>query len=207
MMNLNQSKSAHNLPPNSSKQPRINRLTWLIVSLLVTIGAGYFSWRQIQLDLAQQSLHNCVENHNCADNLDTLELLVKAKNRLKLFNLATANLEGVNLDHAYLDSVNLYSANLDHANLKSAYLKNTNLYRANLHSANLDHAYLIKAKNLTPAQIKSACNWSQAFYQGKFEPDKLAWIVDEKANQQFIQQLQQDFDSDPKTPVDCSEWK
>ena len=204
---MNQSKLAHNLPPNSSKQPRINRLTLIIASLLVTLGVGYFGWRKIQLYVAQQLVHDCVENHNCAENIDNLEQLVKAKNHLKSLNLATANLFGVNLDHAYLDSVNLYDANLAHANLDRAYLKNTNLYRANLDRANLDRAYLIKAKNLTPAQIKSACNWSQAFYQGKFEPDKSAWIVDEKANQQFIEQLQHDKDSDPKTPVDCSEWE
>ena len=205
-MNLNQSKLAHNLSPNSSKRTRVNRLTSIVAFLLVTIGAGYFSWTKIQLYVAQQLVHNCVENHNCAENIDNVELLVKAKSHLKLFNLATANLFGVNLDHAYLDSVNLYGANLAHANLDRAYLKNTNLYRANLEQANLEQAYLINAKNLTPAQIKSACNWSKAFYQGKFEPDRLAWIVDEKANQQFIQQLQQDKDSDPKTPVDCSEW-
>jgi len=63
-----------------------------------------------------------------------------------------------------------------------------------------------KAKNLTPAQIKSACNWSTALYRGKFDSDKLTWIVDEKANQQFIQQLKQDKASEPKEPVDCSKW-
>ena len=204
---MNQSKLAHNLPPNSSKKPRINRFTLIIAFISIALGVGYFGWRKIQLYVAQQLIYNCVENHHCAENIDNLEQLVKAKKPIKLFNLSTANLFGVNLDHAYLDSVNLYDANLAHANLDGAYLKNTNLYRANLDGANLDGAYLIKAKNLTPAQIKSACNWSQAFYQGKFEQDKLAWIVDEGANQQFILQLQQDKDSDPKTPVDCSEWK
>ena len=189
IMNLNQSKLANNLPPNHSKQTRINRLSSLMAFLLVTLGAGYFSWTKIQLYVAQQLVHNCVENHNCAKNIDNVELLVEAKNRLKLFNLATANLFGVNLDHAYLDSVNLYGANLAHANLDHAYLDSVNLYNANLAQANLDHAYLIKAKNFTPAQIKSACNWSTALYRGKFDADKLTWIVDEKANEQFIQQL------------------
>ncbi len=110
-MNLNQSKLAHNLSPNSSKRTRVNRLTSIVAFLLVTIGAGYFSWTKIQLYVAQQLVHNCVENHNCAENIDNVELLVKAKSHLKLFNLATANLFGVNLDHAYLDSVNLHSSN------------------------------------------------------------------------------------------------
>ena len=204
---INQSKSAHNLPPNNNPPTRINRLTLMIAALLVTLGAGHFSWRTMQLYLAQQLVHDCVENHNCAENIDSLELLVKAKKPLKLFNLATANFFGVNLDHAHLERVNLYGANLAHANLDHAYLKNTNLYRANIEGANLEHAYLIKAKNLTPSQLKSACNWSKAFYRGKFDADKLTWIVDEKTNQQFIQQLQQDKDSDSKTPVDCSEWE
>ena len=207
MMNLNQSKSAHNLPPNSSKQPRINRLTSLVASLLVSLGVGYLGWRQIQLYVAQQLIHDCVEHHNCAENIDNVELLVKAKNRLKLLNLATANLFSVNLDHAYLDSVNFYGANLGHANFDHAYLKNTNLYRANLAQANLDHAYLINAKNFTPAQIKSACNWEQAYYKGRFDSEYSEWIIDQQANQQFIQQIQQDKNSDPKQPVDCSEWK
>ncbi len=205
-MKINPSGATDNLTSRSSQQPKPNRLILIMTSLLVTLGVGYWGWSKIQLDLAQQLIHNCVKNHNCADNLDSLEFLVKTKNRLKLLNLATANLFGVNLDHAEFDSVNLYGANLGHANLEHAYLKNTNFYRANLDSANLEHAYLINAKNLTPAQIKSACNWSQAFYRGKFDSDKLTWIVDEKTNQQFIQQLQQDKDSDPKTPVDCSEW-
>lgn len=85
---MNQSKSAHNCPPNSSKQSRINRLTLIMASLLVTLGVGYFGWRKIQSYVAQQLVHNCVENHNCAENIDNVELLVKAKNPLKLLNLA-----------------------------------------------------------------------------------------------------------------------
>ena len=179
----------------------------IIAALLVTLGLGYLSWRKIQLYVAQQLIHDCVEQHNCADNISALEELVKAKQNLKLFNLATANLSSANLENAYLSSVNLYRANLDRTNLQNAYLKGANLYRANLERANLKNAYLIKAKHLTPAQIKSACNWSQAIYKGKFEPDKLTWVVDEEANQQFIQQLKLEGDSDPKQAVDCREWE
>lgn len=132
MININQSKSAHKWPSNSSQQPRINRLTLIIVSLSITLGAGYFSWRKIQLYVAQQLIHDCVQKHNYAEHLSALEQLVKAQQNLKLFNLATANLDRANLENAYLDRVNLYRANLASTNLQNAYLKSTNLYRANL---------------------------------------------------------------------------
>ncbi len=192
--------------PNSKKPTRINRLILIMVPLLLILGVGYLSWRKIQLYLAQQLIHDCVEHHHCVDQIASLERLVTAKQRLKFFNLATANLKGANLDHAYLYGVNLYRANLEAANLNRAYLYRANLYLANLEGANLNHAYLIRSKNLTPSQIKSACNWSTALYRGKFDSDKLTWIVDEKSNQQFIQQLQQEQASEPQTPVDCSKW-
>lgn len=53
--------------------------------------------------------------------------------------------------------------------------------------------------------FKSACNWEKAIYKGYKDTEKFfEWIVDEKANQQYIEQLKQDKASDPKTPVDCS---
>ena len=88
-----------------------------------------------------------------------------------------------------------------------AHLERTNLYRTNLESANLSLAYLINPSNLTPARLKSTCHWEKAFYQGDWDQDKLTWIVDEKANQELIAQLKQDKASDPKEPVDCSEWE
>ena len=206
MKKIKQVELADKSPPNSRQQPRIIRLTLIIFSLLVTLGIGYFSWGQIQLYVAQQLIHDCVEQHNCADNISAFEQLVKAKQNLKLFNLATANLENANLENAYLDRVNLYRTNFERTNLKNANLSGANLYRAHLDRANLTNANLINAKNLTPTQIKSACHWDQAVYQGVWELNQFRWVVDEQANQQFIQQLQQDKESDPKTPVDCSEW-
>lgn len=113
MINIDQSKLAHKLPSNSSQQPRINRLTLIIVSLSIILGAGYFSWRKIQLYVAQQLIHYCVQKHNCAEHLSALEQLVKAQQNLKLFNLATANLSSTNLQNAYLKNTNLYRANLE----------------------------------------------------------------------------------------------
>ena len=204
---MKQVELADKSPPNSRKQPRINRLILIIAFLLVTLGIGYFSWRKIQLYIAQQLIHNCVEHHHCIDHIATLERLAKAKKNLKLFNLARADLDGINLKNSYLYGVNLAKANLSLANLENAYLYRANFYLANLDRANLDNAYLIKSKNLTSSQIKSACYWSKALYKGYFSPDKLSWIVDEKANQHYIEQLKQDQASNPQEPVNCSRWK
>ena len=208
-MKINQVELTKNFSPNTnnSKQLRINRPTSIVAALLVTLSVGYFSWRKIQLYVAQQLIHDCVENYNCADNISTLEQLVKTRKSLKLFNLATANLANANLENAYLDRVNLYRANFDRTNLKNANLSSANLYRANLNRANLKNTNLINAKNLTFSQIKSACHWEQAFYRGVWDLNQFSWVIDEKANQQFIEQLQQDFNSDPEKTVDCSEWE
>ena len=45
-------------PLNSSQQPRINRLTLIIAALSSSLSLGYLSWRQIQLNLAQESRIN-----------------------------------------------------------------------------------------------------------------------------------------------------
>jgi uncharacterized protein YjbI with pentapeptide repeats len=127
-------------------------------------------------------------------------------------NLTDANLYSANLKSAYLFSANLISANLSSANLKSAYLSSANLisanlFRTDLSSANLTRANFIEAKNLTNAQIKSACFWDKAIYKGHFDEQKKEWIADEKANQAVIAQLKQDKASDPKVKPDCSMWK
>ena len=64
----NQFKLTDNLTPRSIKPSYHYRLILIITFLLVALGAGYFSWRQIQLYLAQQLIHDCVEQHNCANN-------------------------------------------------------------------------------------------------------------------------------------------
>ena len=292
-MNINQSESANNLTSRSMKQVSHNRLKLLIPSLLVTILAGYFGWRELQLNTIKQSVHNCIESqNNCADNLSSLEKLVKAKKSLKLFNLENVHLENAHLEDANLQSANLENAHLEHAHLENIHLKNANLsmaqldgthlenadlentnlshanlehanlYRANLqgayishdqlqgahldhanlqgtrfydadfqdayfHLANLSHTYfyranfqgtnlyranlhnahLIEAQNLTPSQIKSACNWDEAIFKGVWSSKRSKWVADKQANRQFIQQLKQDKDSDPKSDINCSEWE
>ncbi len=131
---------------------------------------------------------------------------------LKFANLEGANLEGANLSSANLESANLSRANLESANLRYAYLSSAYLSSANLRSAYLISAYLYRANlinviNLTSSQIKSTCYWEQAFYKGNYDQENYKWIVDEKANKQYIEQLKQDKASDPKEPVDCSRWK
>ena len=80
-------------------------------------------------------------------------------------------------------------------------LDNANLYNANLEDANLYNA------NITPRQIKSTCNWDQAFYNDYWDKEKREWIIDHEANKAYIEGLKQDKASDPKTPPDCSKWE
>ena len=233
-MKINQSEFATNLPDRTNKQPKTNCLILLIFFLLVSILAGYFVWRKIQLDAAQKLVYDCSLNNNCSQIpiIESLEKLVKAQKKLKLINLSSTNLEDANLEGAHIHRANLsnvnlknsnlksadiYLANLSNANLSNANLKNADIYRANLSNANLksvditnanlSSAILINTKNLTPTQIKSACNWENAFYKGQFDDDYEEWIIDKQANQQFIELLQQAHASDPKQPVDCSAWK
>ena len=116
-------------------------------------------------------------------------------------NLSHANLSHANLTHANLTHVKLIGANLVGTNLSHAELVDTNLRNANLREANfggadlscaiLDGAVLINNQYLTYYQIKSACFWEQAIYKGKWDDKQEKWIIDEQANQEYIEQLQQ----------------
>ncbi|MGK7914896.1 MAG: pentapeptide repeat-containing protein [Prochloraceae cyanobacterium] len=122
--------------------------------------------------------------------------------------LSSADLSDANLSGAYLSSADLSGADLSGAYLSSADLSGADLRGANLASANLASANLIESKNLIPSQIKLACYWEKAIYKGHFDNKNFfKWIVDDKANQQYIEALKQDKASDPKEPVDCSEWE
>ena len=209
--NESQSRLAHNLSSRSSSQSRFNHLPWAITLFWLLVLTGYFLWRQIQLNAAQQLIRDCVSNNNCSSLIEPLETLVQAQKSLKLFNLSHTNLEEANLSQADLYRTNLSYSQLKNANLSQASLYRTNLSQANLKNtnlkrANLERAFLINAKNLTASQIKLACNWEIAYYQGHFDADYEQWIVNASANQQFIEQLKQDKDSDPKQPVNCSQW-
>ena len=210
-MKINQSELKPDSPPQTSYRSKTYRLILLISSLLVSILVSHFIRHQNKLNAAKQLVHDCSFNNNCDQIISALEKLVKAQKTLKSLNLDYTNLEGANLEdgHFYrtdLSTANLKNTNFFKANLYRTNLSNTNLKNANLKSANLNSAILIHTQNLTPTQIKLACNWENAFYKGKLDYYS-TWIIDEKANQQFIRQLQQDKESDPKQPIDCSKWK
>ncbi len=129
---------------------------------------------------------------------------------LKSANLESTLLGGADLFIANLSDANLLGANLSDANLSGANLSDANLSGANLSDANLKNAYLI-SKNvnilITLPQIKSACYWEKAFYKGRYDDENYTWIIDEKANQEYIEELKKDKASDPKEPVDCRKWR
>jgi len=173
---------------------------------LLLVLTGYFLWRARQLNAAQQLVDDCLQNNDCARITEALETLVQAQKSLKFFNFSRVNLEEANLSQADLYRTNLSSSQLKNANLSQASLYRTNLSQANLQNTNLERAFLINTKHLTSTQIKSACNWEIAYYQGHFDADYEQWIINAPANQQFIEQLHLERDSDPKQPVDCSQW-
>ena len=100
-------------------------------------------------------------------------------------NLQQAFLFEANLQQADLRSANLQQALLLGASLRQADLKNANLEKADLSGASLQQADLSKVKNLTPKQIKSACNWQKAKFDKQFEAK---------------------LKKEPDQEVDCSLW-
>ena len=184
-------------PFDRINQPKYYRLALLISSLLAVFCVGYFIRREVQLDAAEQLMFDCIEQQNCSSNISTIQKLAKAKGTLMLLKFENANLQEANLPNANFNNTNLKNANLALANLRNA----------NFESANLSFAYLINTKHLKPTQIKSACHWQTAFYQGDWDSEQAKWIVNEQANQQYMEQLKLDKASDPKEPVDCSRWK
>ena len=156
-----------------------------------------------------------------------LESAHLSNTHLESINFSNAHLESAHLSNAYLEDTHLYHVNLSNANLSNANLSNAYFHRANLSSANLSSAKLygayfhrakldranlsntnlIDAKHLSPSQIKSACYWESAIYKGFWDLSQFQLVVDQTANQQFIEQLQQDKNSDPQIPVDCSQWE
>ena len=121
---------------------------------------------------------------------------------------SNANLKYADLSNIDFDYSNLRNANLEYANLNGVDMTLTNLSDANLNGANLNNAVFAtddsKRPKVTNAQIKSACNWQQAIYKANWKEGK--WIVNEVANQRYIEQLKQDKASEPKKVVDCSRW-
>ena len=104
-------------------------------------------------------------------------------------DLRVADLRGADLRGAKLWEADLRGADLWEADLRGADLWGAKLQGADLQGADLGEAKLAgQVKNLTRAQVKSACNWKDA----KFDPDFQA-----KLNQS----------PDPETEVDCSRWE
>ena len=147
--------------------------------------------------------------NNAALSIARLESTILFFANLRSANLVGANLNSANLSHANLSHANLYRADLTSANLYRANLYRANLEEANLEGANLDRANFIEAKNLKNTQIKSACFWDKAIYEGYYDEltDGWAFTTDEKANQAVIAQLKKDKASEPEFKPDCSMWE
>ncbi len=122
--------------------------------------------------------------------------------------LSTVQLDNADLRRADLSNVYLRRADLRGARFGNAVLDDADLKGADLRGADLREAILRDAKNLTPQQIKSACNWEEAIYTDvEWNKVEQKWIAkDKQANQAKIEEIKQDKTSNPKTPPDCSKW-
>ena len=151
-------------------------------------------------DLSHANLEsaNLFQTDLSRSNLESANLESSYLNSARLFNTRLYN---INLNNSSLLGANIVSADLFHANLNNSNLKN-----ANLNNSNLNNANLINVKDLTQSQILLACNWYKAIFKGHYDPEKYQWIVDDAANNQYIEELKQYKDSDPKELVDCSIW-
>ncbi|MGB5635811.1 MAG: pentapeptide repeat-containing protein, partial [Waterburya sp.] len=156
-----------------------------------------------ETDLSRSDLQGAILSPNVDFSRTNL-----AKANLAEANLAEANLAEANLTQANLAEANLTQANLAEANLAEANLAEANLTQANLAEANLAlaEANLAEVINLTPSQIKSACNWQKAFYKAEYNEQEKRWVTLEAENKKFIEKLDRDKSSDPEQPVDCSKW-
>jgi uncharacterized protein YjbI with pentapeptide repeats len=150
-------------------------------------------------------------------------------------NLGNTHLVGAILQEANLSKANLldalfYDANLRYADLSRAGLSGANMRElfpsgkkldvgtlkfldhvkkdANLFGANLSGAKLPDAENFSNQQIKSACFWEKAIYiDAKWNQTEERWIpVDEKANQNKIEEIRKDETSNPKNTPNCDGW-
>ncbi len=126
--------------------------------------------------------------------------------KLQETNLRSAELQEAHLSDAELQGADLRYAKLQGAKLGYAKLQGADLRYAKLQGANLQKANLLRAENLTPKQIKSACFWDKAIYKGEWNDEKEAYVAIEPDNTNFIEELKQDKSSDPKEKPDCSYW-
>ena len=121
-------------------------------------------------------------------------------------NFQQAFLFQANFQQVFLQEANLERAILKEVNLQEASLAGANLQQTILSQANLKQAVLVKVKDLTPKQIKSACFWEEAIYEGEWNEEQETYVATEPDNTNFIKDLKKDKSSDPKEPVDCSRW-
>ncbi len=157
-------------------------------------------------------------------NLHGTKLILASLSKANLFgaDLTKADLYRANLSEAYLIGTDLPGTNLSETNLtgidlsgadlRKANLSGANLSGVNLSEANLSGVNLFNIKSLSNAQIKLACNWKEAIYvNSRISKDKNIFItripIDKQANQDRIKEIEQDKDSDPENPPDCSIWE
>ena len=112
---------------------------------------------------------------------------------------AKLQLEGTDLERAYLSQINLQQANINHANLQEANLSYANFQRSSLVKANLSAANLSRADfsntDLSKANLTGANLYLTSFYQANLSLANLSLI-------RLNPQNPQDLDSASSAKVD-----
>jgi hypothetical protein len=136
-----------------------------------------------------------------------IEFLVDAKLITK--ETPVNSIEGpvIQLKEAHLNTSKFISAKFPGADLSEVNLADADLKDANLKAANLSGANLTNIKNLTNQQIKSACNWEEAYFARYWDAGKQEWTIDDEKQEAKIKELKEDKASDPKEKRDCDRWK
>jgi Pentapeptide repeats (8 copies) len=108
----------------------------------------------------------------------------------------------INGDKAYIKKSlismkesNLTNIDFSGRNYLGVNFSHSDMTGANMTGANMTGAIMINAI-YTNSQIKKSCNWEKVQY--KNSPN---------SNLEMINRLKQEKASDPKKPIDCSEWK
>jgi Pentapeptide repeats (8 copies)/Trypsin-like peptidase domain len=109
------------------------------------------------------------------------EIITLKESNLYDVDLSEAQLPNVDFNRSYLYQANLSNSNFKNAHFNGAYLRGANLNKSNLMGSDLEGADLLKANlegtnlfkvnlegaNFTDEQIKQACNWNLARYDGE----------------------------------------
>ena len=131
---------------------------WLAALAVLTLGTAAHA--QDAAEIARvQSGHDCPRCNLFQADLSYLDLpgIDVSGARLRQASLALATMNGAHFDGTDLSVANMFGGRFTSASFRNANLTRANLVGAYLHSADLSGAELGTTRNLTQAQLNTAC--------------------------------------------------